>query len=468
MTRPRSILAAALPCLLAASAAVPPPVRACHTYDHAIMLEGMGLHVPDGVKEALAHIEMDFTPIEYSRQTLTPCVDGFADVYACSNVDLLAALPLSSIGGGSGNDIWGWTDPVTGIEWALMGRSTGTAFVSLEDPTNPLYVASLPSQVATPSTWRDIKVYNDHAYIVADGIPHGMQVFDLGKLRNVVNPPVTFNTTTDLAAHYDGFDNSHNIVINEVTGFAYAVGVTSDAGCAAGIHMVDIHDPADPTFAGCYSGDGYTHDAQCILYAGPDARYQGRELCFASNEDSLTIVDVTVKISPVLVARQVYAGSAYTHQGWLTPDHRYFVHDDELDEQFFGHNTKTYVWDLSDLENPVLVGSHLSTLPSIDHNQYIRDAFSYQSNYRAGLRILQIEDAASAALSEVGFFDTYPGSDSASFSGTWSNYPYFESGIVIVSDINRGLFVLQPNLLGTIFADGFESGDLSAWSEVVP
>jgi hypothetical protein len=61
--------------------------------------------------------------------------------------------------------------------------------------------------------------------------------------------------------------------------------------------MVDIREPLSPKFAGCYSDDGYCHDAQCVNYKGPDARYKGHEICFAYNEDSLTLVDVTDKVS---------------------------------------------------------------------------------------------------------------------------------------------------------------------------
>src|SRR5262249_8759777 len=55
-----------------------------------------------------------------------PCTNGHAGHYPCNNVDLESFLPLSTIGGGSGSDLWGWTDPQTGKEYALMGRSTGT------------------------------------------------------------------------------------------------------------------------------------------------------------------------------------------------------------------------------------------------------------------------------------------------------------------------------------------------------
>jgi choice-of-anchor B domain-containing protein len=456
-------------CLLAA--AVPVQVaEACHTYDHVHYLQGIGIGVPEEVMRKLAQIPVDFTPIPSAPLGATPCAGGMAGIYPCENVDLLAFLPLADMGGGNGNDIWGWTDPVTGIEWALVGRSNGTAFVSLEDPTNPVYVGNLPTQTGN-SSWRDIKVYADHAFIVSDNNgAHGIQVFDLTRLRTVATPPQTFSTATDLTARYTGLGSAHNIAINEATGFAYAVG-TSSALCSTGLHMVDIGDPANPTFAGCFAADGYTHDVQCVVYAGPDLDHAGDEICFAANEDTLTVVDVTDKSAPMQLSRNGYSGAGYTHQGWLTPDQRYFVIDDELDEG--PHSRWTYVWDVADLEQPVLNGHYEAVgarAPAIDHNQYVAGDYAYQSNYRAGLSVLHIDDPTTAAMTEIGYFDTYPENNNAGFSGTWSNYPYFASGILIVNDINRGLFVLQVNLPvdPLIFEDGFEAGGTGAWSGVVP
>jgi choice-of-anchor B domain-containing protein len=158
---------------------------------------------------------------------------------------------------------------------------------------------------------------------------------------------VTFSET----AHYSGFDTAHTVTINPDTGFAYAAG--SDT-CDGGLHMVNIQNPTAPTFAGCYSGDGYTHETQCVIYHGPDVQHQGKEICFASNEDTLTIVDVTNKSAPVQLSRTSYPRSGYTHQGWLTENHRYFVLDDELDEEIYGHNTLTRFFSVADLDAPTL------------------------------------------------------------------------------------------------------------------
>ncbi|TQV87814.1 choice-of-anchor B family protein [Aliikangiella coralliicola] len=371
------------------------------------------------------------------------CVNGSANGYPCHNVDLQAFLPKAQMGGGTQNlnDIWGWTDPSTGKEIAIVGRTHGTAFVDVSDPVNPVHIGFLASHNNGSSSWRDIKVNNDHAFIVADGSgnsTHGLQVFDLRTLRNM--PP---NSTLTETAHFNGFGNAHNIAINEDSGFAYIVGSNQ---CSGGLYMVDVSSPTAPSFAGCFSADGYTHDTQCVNYAGPDVTYQGREICIGYNEDTITIVDVTDKSNPVQISRNGYSGSRYTHQGWFLNDsHTTLIMNDELDEQGLSINTTSYIWNVTDLDNPSEIGRFVGPTKAVDHNLYTLNNYVIESNYRAGLRIMKTDDIANGNMSEVAYFDTIPGSNSAQFSGTWSNYPYFASGNIVTSDIGGGLFIVKPD-----------------------
>ena len=374
-----------------------------------------------------------------------PCDEttGLAGPFPCKSVDLLGYVPANVFGGFTTADIWGWTDPETGREYAIVSHSMATSFVDVSDPINPVLVGELLAPVPNV-LWRDVKVFKDHAYIVGDGdfvLPHGIQIFDLTQLRGLTGPPVIFETT----ARYLGVGNTHNFAINEDTGTGFAVGSNT---CSGGLHMIDLNDPANPTFLGCFSSDGYTHDVQCVIYHGPDAEYQGREICVASNEDTVTIVDVTDKAAPVMLARQGYAGHAYTHQGFLTEDHAYFILGDELDEQNNGHNTHSYLWDLTALDTPIHFATYVGPSTSIDHNLFIVGRYVFESNYTSGLRILDNSDIAAGVLTEVAYFDTHPSNDVAEFAGTWSNYPYFASGIVVVSNIEDGLYILKPNLTG--------------------
>ena len=398
-----------------------------------------------GATDVTGPSDVTLTITDDDVPTPTICTEGSAGVNLCDNVDLMSYLAMNDIGGGIGNDIWGWQDPLTGKEYAIVGRSTGTAFVDISDPVRPTYLGNLPAP-SWLSQWRDMKVYRDHAFIVTESSRSGMQVFDLTQLRTVTSPPLTFSET----AHYTGFSDAHNIAINVDSGFAYAVGTNT---CDGGLHMINIQNPANPTSAGCFSDDGYTHDTQCVNYLGPDPDHQGAEICFNSNEDTLTIVDVTDKARPVMLSRTGYRGSRYTHQGWLTEDHAYFVLGDELDEpRFYNKGTRTYLLDVSDLESPTLVGTHVSTATTaVDHNQYVNGKYTYQANYEAGLRILDVTDIANGNLTEVAFFDMLPDTESyRSFDGAWGNYPFFDSGIVIVSVRRHGLFVLRPSLVDGI------------------
>ncbi|MEH6763544.1 MAG: choice-of-anchor B family protein [Aequorivita antarctica] len=373
----------------------------------------------------------------------TPCENGTAGQYPCNGLDLMSRISLSTFNSDRGNDSWGWTDPQDGKEYAIMGLGNGAAFVDISDPVNPIYLGKLPTHTGN-STWRDIKVYNNYAFVVSDinSGNHGMQVFDLTRLRNVSNPPQTFSED----AHFNGFGNCHNIVINEESGYAYAVGSDGNNG---GPIFINIQDPLNPVQEGQFTGDNYSHDAQVVIYDGPDADYAGREILFGSNEDRISIVDVTDKANPIGISNGFYGSVDYTHQGWLTEDKRYFIIGDELDESSFGFNTRTIIFDVSDLDNPVVHFEYESDdVQAIDHNGYVLGNEFYLSSYRAGLRIMDISDIENQNMVETKFFDTYPGSNSANFDGAWSVYPFFASGNIVISDIDRGLFIVRDSSLG--------------------
>ncbi|MFD1616124.1 choice-of-anchor B family protein [Gelatiniphilus marinus] len=379
-----------------------------------------------------------------SKDPAAICENGFAGIYPCKDYDLMAHLPINTFNALEGNDSWGWTDSTTGNEYVLLATDANVAFIDITEPTNPIYLGNVPTETVS-SSWRDVKVYKDHAFIVSEANNHGMQVFDLTRLRNVANPPETF--TTD--AVFTGVGNCHNIVINEQEGFAYLVGCNTFSG---GPNFVDITDPKNPVAAGGYAADGYSHDAQAITYNGPDTDYTGKQIYIGSNgstsgTNKVVILDVSDKANPQFIANITYSNSGYAHQGWFTENQQYFIFGDELDEQFFGNNTKTLVFDFSDLDNPTLSSTYFGPTLAIDHNGYVKGNTYYLANYRAGLRILDITNiaASSNAMTEVGYFDTFPSSDSANFNGVWNVYPYFESENIVISDIEGGLFIVRKS-----------------------
>jgi hypothetical protein len=351
----------------------------------------------------------------------TLCVDGMAGEYPCEHIDLLAFIPKSEIGGAANtNDIWGWVSPVTGKEFALVGCSNGTAFVDISNPIDPLYLGLLPTHTDN-NLWRDLETYQNYCFIASEAPDHGLR-------------------------------HCHTLTINTETGFLYAMGTNTYDG---GLHIVNIQDPLNPTLAGGFSNDGYTHDGFVWSYDGPDLNFVGKEVFFACNEDELTIVDVTDKLDCIAIGSYDYEGQAlvgYIHQGWVTKDKRHFLIDDELDEIEIGnqqlpYSTRTHMFDITSLENVGYMGFYENGNSAIDHNLYVQDQFVYQSNYRNGIRVLDAVHIADSLLTEIAYFDLFPTNDFAQFSGTWSNYPYLPSGVNIATSMYEGFFILRPRFL---------------------
>lgn len=396
------------------------------------------------------------TPTLVAEQPAGRCENGTAGGYACDRVDLVSRLSRNDLGAADAvmlNDVWGWTDTLTGRDYAVVGRMDGTAFVDVTDPETPRYLGHLPATAGTEvSMWRDIKVFSDHAFIVAlVAGAHGMQVFDLTGLRGAEQAREFAATTL-----YTGVDGAINVAINEETGFAYLIGSTGTRPCGGGAHMVDVRNPVKPTFAGCFAHagtgrrkTGYSHDAQCVIYRGSDEDYRGREICMSMNETALSIADVTDKADPVPLAAASYPAVAYAHQGWLSEDHRHFYAGDEGDEsQGLVDGMRILIWEVSDLEEPILVGEFIGSPDAREHNLYVHGDRLYVADKRAGLHVLDISDPENPVA--AGHFDTTrPAGDTApdapGFRGAWSVYPFLESGIVLVSGRSEGLFVVRPH-----------------------
>jgi len=380
---------------------------------------------------------IDFTDTETTTKAL--CINGFAGGYPCLGYDLMARIPLSRFKSAEANDSWGWTDSDTAKEYAIIGLDDGTGFVDISDPINPVYLGKLPTATAS-SSWRDIKVYKNHAYIVSEAKEHGVQIFDLTKLRGLESEQ---NFTSD--GVLNTVNTAHNIFINEESGFGYVVGTNRENEYEGGVYFLDLADPLNPVVVGGYGEQGYTHDAQVVNYKGPDTDYLGKEIYIGSNESNIVILDVTDKKNPIFIASAVYPNLVYTHQGWFTEDQRFLILGDEGDEYTFGGRTRSLIFDLEDLDNPVLHFSYMGATNAIDHNGYVINDLLYLANYTAGIRVIDVKNIENKQMSEVGFFDTYPKDNSGIFAGVWNVYPFFESGVILISDLNKGLFLVKKS-----------------------
>jgi choice-of-anchor B domain-containing protein len=318
------------------------------------------------------------------------------------------------------SDVWGWTNPADGKEYALVGLTNGFSIVDVSNPTAPTEVQFV-SGVST--IWRDVKTWGNYAYVTNEG-GGGLLVVDLSGLPGSI--------TTSSWTGGIGFSTAHNIFMDE-NGIAYLCGSNGSLGtvfidCAA--------NPANPPVVGSYTAR-YVHD----LYVRGDTMWTAE-----INNGIFSVVDVSNKAAPVVLASQA-TSSNFSHNCWLSDDGATLYTTDEVS----GANVDAYdVSDLSDIQQLDLFRP--GTGPgSIPHNTYVRGNFLLTAWYRDGLRITDATQPGN--LIEVGFYDTSPFSGNG-FNGAWGAYPYLPSGNVLVSDIEEGLFVLTPSYAGAAFVEG--------------
>ena len=351
-----------------------------------------------------------------------------AGYYPSKNVELKSFIPLSQFPNnpGGGNDCWGYVSS-SGREYALMGLYNQMAVVEITDPSNPVIIESITH---TNTLWGDVKVYGEYCYVVNAAGGGGMDVIDLSDVDNGVVALVQRFTG-------GGMSTSHNVLVDETSGFLYLAGGNLNGGR---LIAYDLSNPAYPVFAGqVNSSEGaWVHDAQVVTFTkGLNA---GKQIAFAANGGTgLDIYDVTNKSNMFRLSRTTYPNLSYCHQVSVSDDGQYAYLNDELD-----NTNETVIINVSDLANPTVAGTYSSGVNAIDHNLYFHDGFIYEAEYTAGLRIFDAGDPIAPV--QVGWFDTFPAHDQADFSGAWSVYPYFPSGLVLISDRTSGLFVVDPHV----------------------
>jgi choice-of-anchor B domain-containing protein len=370
------------------------------------------------------------------------CINGLIDgQWPCDNVELISHVPNEDTGGLNANDIWGWTDPLDGREYVLMGKRDGTWFIEVTNPSMPRTVGHLSTTGLANSLWRDIKVVGHHMVVVSEAVSSRLQVFDLTRLRDYtsISMPITFSTDTVIS----GFSKAHNVAVSPQDSLVFVCGPNA----VEGLLVYDFANPELPELVGSWS-EAYVHDAQVVNYSGPDVEYQGHRIALVACESTFRILDVTDPADIQELSSAGHTPYGYIHQGWLTPDHRYFLLGDESDETSDAvSGTTTYVYDVQDLTAPGLVSAVDLGTEGTDHNLYTVGDFVSESNYRDGWRMFLFDSSAPQLLSPKAFFDTQPEMSGPGFEGSWSNYPYFDSGTIAVSDQSEGLFLVRTSFM---------------------
>lgn len=381
-------------------------------------------------------------------------------------IDSVAFLSASSMLAEHVNDIGLWLDEETLESYLLVGCDNGTAFVKMLPGGQPMYMGKLPTTTVV-SLWRDIKVLNDHAYVVSEAPAHGMQVFDLTALRDWHPLDGVQDWEPDAVIAAPG--SAHNLAVLPEADMVIQLGSNSFGGGAV---LFDASDPGAPFLAGGWSEQGYLHDAHALRYDGPDEEHHGKDLLFAAAGSRLSILDISDPSDVLLIGESDYPQSVYTHQVWVSESQDHAFLGDELDESQLGGGTKTIVFDLTDLDAPFVHDIHESELQATDHNQYGHGEWLFQSNYSAGLRMLSSAWPELPVLSESGYFDPLPDVEGAGFQGAWSHVILADQGLVAFTSINEGVWVVRPEMawLQNIAISSCEAGTVPSpnnWSMTV-
>ena len=337
-----------------------------------------------------------------------------------------------------GNDIWGWFDPITEDEYALVGLVDGFSCVNVSNPSNPIEEFYIPD---LNSTWRDVKTWQNYAYVTTEA-DAGLLIVDLNDMTGNTNWHVSQFTNPSTGASVT-FTAAHNLYIDE-NGICYIFGASNNNGtCPNGAIFLDVAANAtNPVYLGNWN-DEYIHDA---MVRG-DTMYAG---CVYSGD--LFIVDVSDKSNPVTIGSH-QTPNAFTHNAWVSDDGNYVFTTDEKPDSYIGS------YDISDLSNIQEV-DRIQSNPgsnSTPHNTHVDGNFVVTSWYRDGTTVHDVSNPHN--LVQVAYYDSYSGSGDG-FDGCWGTYPFLPSGIIISSDINSSssgnarLLIYSREFSGACYLEG--------------
>lgn len=328
-------------------------------------------------------------------------------------------------------NIGGYVD-TAGNEYALVGTYQGLSIVNVTNPASPFIRFSVPG---VQNDWREVKTYRKYAYVTTEG-GNGLQVIDLSHLPDTIY----YKNYRGDGAIANQLNTIHALHCDTATGYLYLYGSNLNNG---GTIFISLADPWNPTYAGLYTFPGtgnsvYVHDG----YASNDTLYEGHIY-----SGFFAVVDVRNKSNPVLLATQE-TPTAFTHNTWLSDDHKTLFTTDENSGSFLG------AYDISDLTN-IREVSRFQTTPgsgSIIHNTHILNDYAITSWYKDGVVITDVSRPANPI--QVGRYDTYTQGSGDGFNGCWGVYPFLPSGTIVASDIDNGLYVLTPTYIRGCYLEG--------------
>lgn len=331
--------------------------------------------------------------------------------------------PSKNFYGAKFNDTWGFV--WKGKEYAVIGSTLGTHIFDVTNPASSFLKAFIiGADTGSGIIHRDFKVYKNYLYGVCDEGSSTLQIIDFSYLPDSVK--LIYNSNVLLMT-------THNIFIDTAKGRLYGASVRHNDFSFSAMEIFSLANPENPTFLYAYNNGDHVHD----VYVRNDTAY-----CNSGNL-GLEVMDFSNIASPSLIGSlTTYPDQGYNHSGWLGDDGKTLVFADET----HGMGLKLCdVTNLSDIKPySQLVYADQSDTNSIPHNPFIKGKYLFIAYYYDGLQIFDISNPSNPF--KVGFYDTYPDVNDASYRGAWGTYPYLPSGNILVADMEYGLFVLDASV----------------------
>lgn len=406
-----------------------------------------------------------FAGDRYSALSAQPCANGASGgQFSCQNILMQSQIQLSGFPGHplAASNLWGYVDPDDNREYALVGLSNQLAVVEVTDPVHPRIVGGVAGR---NSSWREVKalsVFNSktgkwdgYAYVVTEAAKGGLQIIDLSDLPNSVR---LVRTDREISTAHtlliSNVDWATGVALPGLTPYLYVMGanraqfqaVHEEPGAGRGLTVFDLTNPKNPAVVGSYD-ETYMHDiyVETITDSRSSQCAPGHNPCevvfgYAGTAGFVTI-DFTDKTHPVILGTLQYSDLGFTHSGWISRNKKWLFSFDEFDEFQSGNNTQIRSILVSDLRRPRSRVSWRGNSGAIEHNGYVVGDKLYVSFYTKGLAVFNAKHPKKLHL--IGSFDTRPENDDTAFEGAWGVYPFLPSGNILISDIERGLFVLK-------------------------
>lgn len=345
-------------------------------------------------------------------------------------------------------DVWAEGDLACLGVW--LGYSTynyGVGIYSISNPAAPVLL-SIYSPSPTTHNQFELGVVRNRIGYFGSWSSSGGGGLHIVSLTNPASPQLLCRIGATTGNVTNGFDRVHTVFLerNHLYEAAHVPGITT-------VKVFDVSNPSLPVYlrdiqttntTKVHQITARTKGGRVMLYT---SGWGGNDNGVPSSPGQTDIWDVTdISSQPAQWLGRIYSGYN-SHSSWPTEDGNTLISCREIP----GGDVRFY-----DVSNPGTIPTNATPLVTltpasmgleadIPHNPVVVGNYLFLSWYQNGIQVFDITDRAKPV--RVGFYDTFPGAQSSSYQGNWGVYPNLGFNKILLSDIQRGLFVMDGTAL---------------------